>query len=50
MQHDIDAGRAAGVVTCAVLTGYNHGDVLRALDPDLVCEDLGVLQQHLERA
>ncbi len=50
MEHDIAAGRAGGVITCAVLTGYNHGDTLRALGPDLVCDDLGGLQEYLDRA
>ena len=47
MEHDIEAGRAGGVRTCAVLTGYNHDETLRALQPDLVCEHLGELQHHL---
>lgn len=47
MEHDVAAGRAGGVRTCAVLTGYNHSDKLRALAPDLVCADLGELQQAL---
>jgi phosphoglycolate phosphatase-like HAD superfamily hydrolase len=49
MEHDIEAGRAGGVVTCAVLTGYDHDDTLRAQGPDLVCADLGALQQHLQQ-
>ncbi len=48
MKHDIEAGRAGGVMTCAVLSGYDHAEDLRALEPDLVCEDLGALQQHLD--
>jgi phosphoglycolate phosphatase len=44
MEHDIAAGKAGGVRTCAVLTGYNPSDKLRALSPDLVCADLGELQ------
>lgn len=47
MEHDIEAGRAGGVLTCGVLTGYNHGDTLRALRPDLVCAHLGELQERL---
>jgi len=47
MEHDIEAGKAGGVRTCAVLTGYNHSDKLRALAPDLVCAHLGELQMVL---
>jgi len=44
MEHDIAAGKAGGVRTCAVLTGYNHSEKLRSLAPDLVCADLSELQ------
>ena len=47
MEHDIEAGKAGGLHTCAVLTGYNHAAKLRALHPDLVCEHLGSLQEVL---
>jgi phosphoglycolate phosphatase len=47
MEHDIEAGRAGGIHTCAVLTGYNHEARLRAMKPDLVCRDLGKLQETL---
>jgi phosphoglycolate phosphatase len=47
MEHDIEAGRAGGIRTCAVLTGYNHLEKLRAMGPDLICQDLGELQQLL---
>jgi phosphoglycolate phosphatase len=49
MEHDIEAGKAGGVQTCAVLSGYNHGEKLRALQPDLVCEHLGELREILAR-
>lgn len=45
MEHDIAAGQAGGVRTCAVLSGYNHAEALRAAQPDLVCEHLGELRQ-----
>ena len=48
MEHDIEAGQHGGVRTCAVLTGYNHAEKLRAMEPDLVCEHLGALQQWIE--
>ena len=47
MEHDIEAGKHGGVRTCAVLTGYNHVETLRAMKPDLVCEHLGELQAVL---
>ncbi len=48
MEHDIDAGKAGGVHTCAVLSGYNHAEALRAARPDFVCEHLGELQRLLD--
>jgi phosphoglycolate phosphatase len=47
MEHDIETGQKGGIHTCAVLTGYNHAEKLRALQPDLVCEHLGELQEIL---
>ena len=47
MEHDIEAGRAGGVKTCAVLSGYTHEERLRAWQPDLVCADLGELRDRL---
>ncbi|MEI8315086.1 MAG: HAD family hydrolase [Verrucomicrobiota bacterium] len=47
MEHDIAAGKAGGVWTCAVLTGYNHFDTLRAAQPDWICAHLGELQERL---
>ena len=47
MEHDIAAGQAGGVHTCAVLTGYTHRDQLLARGPELVCEHLGELQALL---
>ncbi len=47
MAHDIDAGRAAGVRTCGVLTGYNTLPQLRAAGPELIVEHLGELKQKI---
>jgi phosphoglycolate phosphatase len=47
MEHDIAAGKAGGVRTCAVLTGYNHFEKLSAAQPDWICEHLGQLQERL---
>jgi phosphoglycolate phosphatase len=49
MQHDIETARHGGVWSCAVLTGYNRIDQLRASEPDLIVEHLGELRVILER-
>jgi ADP-ribose pyrophosphatase YjhB (NUDIX family)/phosphoglycolate phosphatase-like HAD superfamily hydrolase len=49
MQHDIEAARHGGVFSCAVLTGYNGLEQLRASEPDMIVEHLGELQAVLER-
>lgn len=48
MEHDIETGKAGGIHTCAVLTGYNHEERLRAMEPDFVCRDLRELQEIIE--
>ncbi len=50
MQHDIDTAKHGGVHSCAVLTGYNGLEQLRASEPDLIVEHLGELRDILERA
>lgn len=45
MQHDIETAKHGGVVSCAVLTGYNRLEQLRASEPDLIVEHLGELQE-----
>jgi len=49
MQHDIETARHGGIFSCAVLTGYNRLEQLRASDPDLIVEHLGELREILER-
>ncbi len=49
MQHDIETARHGGVHSCAVLTGYNTLDQLRAAEPDLIVEHLRELQEILTR-
>jgi len=49
MQHDIETARHGGIHSCAVLTGYNTLDQLRAAQPDLIVEHLGELKELLER-
>ena len=47
MQHDIETARHGGVHSCAVLTGYNTLDQLRAAEPDVIVEHLGELRETL---
>ncbi len=49
MQHDIETARHGGVHSCAVLTGYNTLEQLRAAQPDLIVEHLGELRRLLEQ-
>jgi ADP-ribose pyrophosphatase YjhB (NUDIX family) len=49
MQHDIETARHGGIFSCAVLTGYNRLDQLRAVEPDLIVEHLGELREMLAR-
>ena len=49
MQHDIETARHGGVHSCAVLTGYNTLEQLRAAHPDLIVEHLGELREILEQ-
>jgi phosphoglycolate phosphatase-like HAD superfamily hydrolase/ADP-ribose pyrophosphatase YjhB (NUDIX family) len=49
MQHDIETARHGGILSCAVLTGYNRLAQLRASQPDLIVEHLGELREILER-
>ena len=49
MQHDIETAKHGGVFSCAVLTGYNSLDQLRAAGPDVIVEHLGELKEILER-
>jgi phosphoglycolate phosphatase len=47
MEHDIETARHGGIHCCAVLTGYNTLEQLRAAKPDLIVEHLGELQHIL---
>src|SRR5208282_2469518 len=49
MEHDIETAKHGGVHSCAVLTGYNTLEQLRAAKPDLVVEHLGELRGVLEK-
>ncbi len=48
MQHDIETARHGGIHSCAVLTGYNTLDQLRAAEPDVIVEHLRELRDILE--
>jgi phosphoglycolate phosphatase-like HAD superfamily hydrolase/ADP-ribose pyrophosphatase YjhB (NUDIX family) len=45
MQHDVETAKHGGIHSCAVLTGYNRLDQLRAAEPDLIVEHLGELRE-----
>ena len=47
MQHDVEAARAGGIHSCAVLTGYNTLSQLHKSHPELVVEHLGELKSIL---
>ncbi len=49
MTHDVETARHGGVSSIAVLTGYNHPEILAAVRPDLTVPDLGVLRGLLDR-
>jgi phosphoglycolate phosphatase-like HAD superfamily hydrolase/ADP-ribose pyrophosphatase YjhB (NUDIX family) len=49
MTHDVETAKHAGISSIAVLTGYNHAEVLAAVRPDITVPDLGVLRTILER-
>ncbi len=48
MQHDIETAQHGGIHSCAVLTGYNTLDQLRAAEPDVIVEHLRELREILE--
>ncbi|WP_395740858.1 NUDIX domain-containing protein [Prosthecobacter sp.] len=43
MRHDIDAGKAAGVLSIATCTGYETAETLLTAEPDLMVRDLSRL-------
>ena len=48
MTHDMETARHGGIASIAVLTGYNHAEVLAAASPDLIVADLGALLELLD--
>jgi len=49
MQHDIETAKHGGIRSCAVLTGYDTEEKLRAVHPDLIFENLEGLLQYLKK-
>jgi len=49
MTHDVETARHGGIASIAVLTGYNHPEILARVRPDLTVPDLGVLRGLFER-
>ncbi|MFZ9936893.1 MAG: NUDIX domain-containing protein, partial [Luteolibacter sp.] len=49
MTHDVETARHGGVASIAVLTGYNHPEILAGVKPDLTVPDLGALRALLNR-
>lgn len=48
MTHDVETARHGGISSIAVLTGYNHAEILAAVRPDITVPDLGVLRGLLD--
>ena len=49
MVHDIETARHAGVMSCAVLTGYDSLAKLKSASPDLLFRNLSEVRSFLER-
>ena len=48
MEHDIATAKHGGIVSCALLTGYNTRAMLQAAEPDLLFNDLSELKNYLK--
>jgi phosphoglycolate phosphatase len=49
MVHDIETARHAGVMSCAVLTGYDSLEKLKSANPDLLFRNLREVRDFLDR-
>lgn len=49
MQHDIETAHFAGVISCAVLTGYDSAEKLRRLKPELLFKDMSGVLNYLKQ-
>lgn len=47
MRHDIEAGKAAGVISIGTCTGYESAETLLTAEPDMLVRDLSRLPQLL---
>ncbi|MEI6675333.1 MAG: HAD family hydrolase [Verrucomicrobiota bacterium] len=48
MTHDVETARHGGIFSIAVLTGYNHAELLATVSPDLTVPDLRALRELLD--
>lgn len=49
MTHDVETARHGGISSIAVLTGYNHPELLATVRPDITVNDLDGLKSLMER-
>ena len=49
MIHDVETARHGGIASIAVLTGYNHPEILAEVRPDITVNDLEKLRDLMER-
>lgn len=49
MIHDVETARHGGIASIAVLTGYNHPEILAEVRPDITVNDLEKLRNLMER-
>ncbi len=49
MMHDIETAHHGGVISCAVLTGYDSLEKLKSVEPHWIFRNLGQLKDHLAR-
>lgn len=49
MTHDVETARHGGISSIAVLTGYQHAEVLATVKPDITVPDLGVLMKLFDK-
>lgn len=47
MTHDVETAHHGGIHSAAVLTGYNHREILEAVSPSVLFENLAEFQQVL---
>jgi len=49
MTHDVETARHGGICSIAVLTGYNHPEIIAGARPDITVSDLESLRRLLEQ-